>query len=81
MKAVILVSGLEGASTWKPTFGPPMIEIGGKPSLWHNLKSTRTMASLYTSDLTLFLAESRVEIHRNMADRWHWCGHGVGGFA
>ena len=37
MKAVILAGGL-GTRLSEETSTKPMVEIGGKPILWHNLK-------------------------------------------
>ena len=39
MKAVILAGGLEPAFP-KPALRKPMIEIGGKPILWHIMKTS-----------------------------------------
>jgi glucose-1-phosphate cytidylyltransferase len=93
MKAVILAGGLGTRLAEETTIRPkPMIEIGGRPIIWHIMKIYSAQGIndfiiclgykgylikeyfanyfLHTSDVTLHLAENRVETHRNTAEPW-----------
>jgi glucose-1-phosphate cytidylyltransferase len=93
MKAVILAGGLGTRLAEETAVRPkPMVEIGGRPILWHIMKIYSAQGIndfiiclgykgylikeyfanyfLHTSDVTLHLAENRVETHRNTAEPW-----------
>jgi glucose-1-phosphate cytidylyltransferase len=93
MKVVILAGGLGTRLSEEVVSKPkPMIEIGGRPILWHVMKTYSQYGHndfiiclgykgyvikeffanyfLHTSDVTLHLAENRMEVHRNAAEPW-----------
>ena len=93
MKAVILAGGLGTRLTEETSVRPkPMIEIGGRPIIWHIMKIYAAHGIsdfiiclgykgylikeyfanyfLHTSDVTVHLAEDRIDIHRNAAEPW-----------
>jgi glucose-1-phosphate cytidylyltransferase len=94
MKVVILAAGL-GTRLSEETIVKlkPMIEIGGRPILWHIMKIysrynfnelivclgfkgyiiKEYFANyfLHMPDVTLHLAENRMDIHRETAEPWH----------
>ncbi len=93
MKAVILAGGrgtrLDEETTTRPK---PMVEIGGRPILWHimklygyhginefiiclgykgyMIKEYFANYFLHMSDVTIDVAENRIEVHRKAADPW-----------
>lgn len=93
MKAVILAGGL-GTRLGEETgrIPKPMVEIGGKPILWHIMKSyaaygiTDFIVCLgykgyvikeyfansvtHNADMTIDLADGRIEVHAMRADPW-----------
>ena len=94
MKAVILAGGLGTRLSEETSIRPkPMVEIGGRPILWHIMKiyshyginefivclgykgyAIREYFAnyfLHTSDVTIHLAENRMDIHRKTAEPWH----------
>jgi glucose-1-phosphate cytidylyltransferase len=94
MKVVILAGGLGTRLSEETAIRPkPMVEIGGRPVLWHIMKIyshynfndfivclgykgyviKEYFANyfLHMSDVTLHLAENRMEIHRETAEPWH----------
>lgn len=93
MKAVILAGGLGTRISEETSLRPkPMIEIGGKPILWHIMKlySAHNIHNfiiclgyksyvikeyfanyfLHMSDVTLDIANNKMEIHQNNAEPW-----------
>jgi glucose-1-phosphate cytidylyltransferase len=94
MKAVILAGGLGSRISEETSVKPkPMVEIGGRPILWHVMKIyshhgindfiiclgykgyiiKEYFANyfLHMSDVTIHLAENRMDIHRKTAEPWH----------
>jgi glucose-1-phosphate cytidylyltransferase len=93
MKVVILAGGLGTRISEEVVAKPkPMVEIGGRPILWHVMKIYSQFGHndfiiclgykgyvikeyfanyfLHMSDVTLHLAENRMEVHRNTAESW-----------
>jgi glucose-1-phosphate cytidylyltransferase len=93
MKAVILAGGLGTRLTEETTVTPkPMVEIGGRPILWHIMKIYSAYGIndfvvclgykgyvikeyfahyfLYSSDITIDVANDRVENHCNRCEPW-----------
>lgn len=93
MKAVILAGGLGTRISEESHLKPkPMIEIGGKPILWHIMKIYSQHGIhdfiiccgykgyvikeyfanyfLHQSDVTLDLANNKVEVHQNSSEPW-----------
>lgn len=93
MKVVILAGGLGTRIAEETTTRPkPMVEIGGRPILWHIMKIYSHYGFndfviclgykgyvikeyfanyfLHMSDVTLHLAENRMEVHRETAEPW-----------
>ena len=94
MKAVILAGGLGTRLSEETVVRPkPMVEIGGRPILWHIMKIYSHFGFndfiiclgykgymikeyfanyfLHMSDVTMHLAEQRVDVHRQSAEPWH----------
>ena len=54
MKVVLLAGGFGTRITEESTVKPkPMIEIGGKPILWHIMKGSRTISSIHQTLLLI----------------------------
>jgi glucose-1-phosphate cytidylyltransferase len=93
MKVVILAGGVGSRLSEETVVRPkPMVEIGGRPVLWHimkiyshygfndfiiclgykgdMIKEYFTNYFMHTSDITIFLAENRTEVHRKTAEPW-----------
>jgi len=93
VKAVILAGGLGTRIAEESDVRPkPMVEIGGKPILWHVLKTYSQYGIndfviclgyrgylikeyfanyfLHTGDVTIDLAENRMETHQSYAEPW-----------
>lgn len=93
MKAVILAGGLGSRLSEETTLRPkPMVEIGGRPILWHIMKIYSAHGIndfivclgykghvikeffanyfLYSSDVTIDLAQNQLEFHRNNCETW-----------
>jgi glucose-1-phosphate cytidylyltransferase len=93
MKAVILAGGLGTRISEETVARPkPMVEIGGRPILWHILKIYGAHGIndfviccgykgylikeyfanyfLHMSDVTLDLAENRMDVHQRYAEPW-----------
>ena len=93
MKAVVLAGGFGTRLAEETHLRPkPMIEIGGKPILWHIMKSYSYYGindfviccgykgyvikeyfanyCLHMSDVTFYLSENRMQIHRQYAEPW-----------
>jgi glucose-1-phosphate cytidylyltransferase len=93
MKVVILAGGLGTRIAEETTVRPkPMVEIGGRPILWHIMKIYSHFGFndfiiclgykgyiikeyfanyfLHMSDVTLHLAENRMDVHRETAEAW-----------
>jgi glucose-1-phosphate cytidylyltransferase len=93
MKVIILAGGLGTRLAEETTARPkPMVEIGGRPILWHimkiyghygfndfivclgykgyMIKEYFSNYFLHMSDVTLHLAENRMEVHRETAEAW-----------
>ena len=93
MKAVILAGGLGSRLSEETTLRPkPMVEIGGRPILWHIMKIYSAHGVndfviclgykghlikeffanyfLHSSDVTVDLANNRVEFHRSDCETW-----------
>ena len=93
MKAVILAGGMGTRIAEETGTRPkPMVEIGGRPILWHIMKIYSHYGFndfvvclgykgyvikeyfanyfLHMSDVTLHLAENRMEVHRETAEPW-----------
>ena len=93
MKVVILAGGLGTRLSEETTVRPkPMVEIGGRPILWHIMKIYSHYGFndfviclgykgymvkeyfanyfLHMSDVTFYLAENRMEVHRETAEPW-----------
>ncbi|MGY2906893.1 glucose-1-phosphate cytidylyltransferase [Bradyrhizobium sp. URHC0002] len=93
MKVVILAGGLGSRISEETTVKPkPLVEIGGKPIIWHIMKIYSHYGHndfiiclgykgyllkeyfanyfLHMSDVTLHLAENRMEVHRETAEPW-----------
>jgi glucose-1-phosphate cytidylyltransferase len=93
MKAVILAGGLGTRISEETNLRPkPMVEIGGKPILWHVMKIYSAHGindfiiclgykgylikeyfanySLHMSDVTVDMAQNKVEVHQNNAEPW-----------
>ncbi|KNY23971.1 glucose-1-phosphate cytidylyltransferase [Methylobacterium sp. ARG-1] len=93
MKAVILAGGLGTRLSEETATRPkPMVEIGGRPILWHIMKSYSQHGIndfviclgykgyiikeyfanyfLHMSDVTMHIADNRMEIHRRTAEPW-----------
>ena len=93
MKVVILAGGLGTRLSEETGVRPkPMVEIGGRPILWHIMKSYSSFGInefivclgykgyiikeyfanyfLHMSDVTLHIAENRMEVHRETAEPW-----------
>ena len=94
MKVVLLAGGLGSRISEETILKPkPMIEIGGRPLLWHIMKIYSHYGLndfiiclgykgylikeyfanyfLHMSDVTIHLAENRMDIHRETAEPWH----------
>jgi glucose-1-phosphate cytidylyltransferase len=94
MKVVILAGGLGSRLSEETAVKPkPMVEIGGRPILWHIMKIYSAHGCndfiiclgykgyvikeyfanyfLHMSDVTIRLAENRMDIHRKMAEPWN----------
>ncbi|MFA7293720.1 MAG: glucose-1-phosphate cytidylyltransferase [Rhodocyclaceae bacterium] len=94
MKAVILAGGLGTRLAEETVLRPkPMVEIGGKPILWHIMKGYAHFditefviclgyrgymvkeyfanLALHTSDVTINLAQNRVDLHQNQSEPWN----------
>ncbi|MDQ2084628.1 glucose-1-phosphate cytidylyltransferase [Xanthobacteraceae bacterium Astr-EGSB] len=94
MKVVILAGGLGSRLSEETIVKPkPMVEIGGRPILWHIMKIYSHYGFndfiiclgykgylikeyfanyfLHMSDVTIHLAENRMDIHRETAEPWH----------
>ncbi len=93
MKTVILAGGLGTRLGEETSVRPkPMVEIGGKPIIWHIMKiySAHGLNDfivclgykgymikeyfanyfLHTADVTLDLAENKLEVHRARTEKW-----------
>ena len=93
MKAVILAGGLGTRISEETHLKPkPMIEVGGKPILWHILKMYSAHGVndfviccgykgyvikeyfanyfLHTADVTLDLANNKLEVHQAWSEPW-----------
>jgi len=93
VKAVILAGGLGTRLSEETATRPkPMVEIGGRPILWHIMKGYSRHGIndfviclgykgyiikeyfanyfLHMSDVTMHIAENRMEIHRKTAEPW-----------
>jgi len=93
MKVVILAGGFGTRLTEETDAKPkPMVEIGGKPILWHIMKTYSTYGFnefiillgykgyiikeffsnyfLHQSDVTIDLANNKLEIHQNESESW-----------
>jgi glucose-1-phosphate cytidylyltransferase len=93
MKVVILAGGRGTRLSEETTVRPkPMVEIGGRPILWHIMKIYSQFGVqdfiiclgykgyiikeffanyfLHMSDVTIHLAEDRMEVHRRTAEPW-----------
>ena len=93
MKVVILAGGLGTRISEESHLKPkPMIEIGGRPILWHIMKYYSEFGFhdfviclgykqyvvkeffadyfLHTSDVTIDLANNKMEVHNNYAEPW-----------
>jgi glucose-1-phosphate cytidylyltransferase len=93
MKVVILAGGLGTRLSEETGSKPkPMVEVGGKPIIWHIMKSYSFYGHndfivclgykgyvikeyfynyfLHMSDVTLHLAENRMEVHQHAAEPW-----------
>jgi glucose-1-phosphate cytidylyltransferase len=93
MKVVVLAGGLGTRISEETSVRPkPMIEIGGRPILWHIMKIYSHFGHddfiiclgykgyiikeyfhnyfLHMSDVTMHLAENRMEVHRRAAEPW-----------
>ncbi|GJD77053.1 glucose-1-phosphate cytidylyltransferase [Methylobacterium gregans] len=93
MKAVILAGGLGTRLSEETATRPkPMVEIGGRPILWHIMKGYSRHGIndfviclgykgyiikeyfanyfLHMSDVTIHIAENRMDIHRKTAEPW-----------
>src|SRR5579871_3013220 len=93
MKAVLLAGGLGTRISEESVFKPkPMIEVGGKPIIWHIMKiySAHGIRDfviclgykgyvikeyfanyfLHASDITISLADNRLEVHQNHGEPW-----------
>jgi glucose-1-phosphate cytidylyltransferase len=93
MKVVILAGGLGTRISEETAIRPkPMVEIGGRPILWHIMKIFSHYGHndfivclgykgymikeyfanyfLHMSDVTIHLAENRMDIHRQTAEPW-----------
>jgi glucose-1-phosphate cytidylyltransferase len=93
MKAVILAGGLGTRLSEETSIRPkPMVEIGGKPILWHIMKMYSLHGIddfiiccgykgylikeyfanyfLHQSDVTFFLKDNRMEVHKKRAEPW-----------
>ena len=94
MKVVILAGGLGTRLSEETTVRPkPMVEVGGRPILWHIMKIYSHFGIddfiiclgykgymikeyfanyfLHMSDVTMHLAEQRIDVHRRSAEPWH----------
>ncbi len=94
MKAVILAGGLGTRLAEETVPRPkPMVEIRGKPILWHIMKGYAHFGiddfviclgykgymmkeyfanlALHNSDVTINLAQNRVELHQNSSEPWN----------
>ena len=94
MKAVILAGGLGTRLAEETVLRPkPMVEVGGKPILWHIMKAYSHFGitdfviclgykgymvkeyfanlALHTSDVTINLAQNRVDLHQNPSEPWN----------
>jgi len=93
MKAVILAGGFGTRISEETHIKPkPMVEIGGKPILWHIMKiySAHNINDfiiclgykgyiikeyfanyfMHTSDVTIDIANNKLEVHQNTAEPW-----------
>ena len=93
MKAVILAGGIGSRISEESHLKPkPMIEIGGKPVLWHIMKIYSHYGIndfviclgyrgyvikeyfanyfLHTSDVTIDMAQNKMEVHERYAEPW-----------
>ena len=93
MKVVILAGGLGTRISEETIVRPkPMVEIGGRPILWHIMKFYGSFGFhdfivclgyrgymikeyfanylLHNSDLTIDLAENRIDVHQRYAEPW-----------
>lgn len=93
MKIVILAGGLGTRISEETTLRPkPMVEIGGRPIIWHVMKIYSHFGHndfiiclgykgymikeyfanyfLHMSDVTIHIAENRMEVHRKTAEPW-----------
>jgi len=93
MKVVILAGGLGTRISEETAVRPkPMVEIGGRPIIWHIMKIYSSFGMhdfiiclgykgyvikeyfanyfLHMSDVTMHIAENRMEVHRKSAEPW-----------
>jgi glucose-1-phosphate cytidylyltransferase len=84
MKAVILAGGLGTRISEETHLKPkPMVEIGGKPILWHILKIVICCGYrgyvikeyfanyfLHMSDITFDMANNKMQVHHQKAEPW-----------
>jgi glucose-1-phosphate cytidylyltransferase len=93
MKVIILAGGLGTRISEETSMRPkPMVEIGGRPILWHIMKIYSHFGCndfivclgykgymikeyfanyfLHMSDVTMHLAENRMDVHRQTAEPW-----------
>jgi glucose-1-phosphate cytidylyltransferase len=85
MKAVILAGGLGSRLSEETTVRPkPMVEIGGKPILWHIMKiyaahgveefviclGYKGYVIKDTSDLSFDLGHGEIKVHRSSTEPW-----------
>ena len=93
MKVVLLAGGLGTRLSEETTIKPkPMVEIGGKPVLWHIMKIYSSYGFndfiiclgykgymireyfynyfLHQADITIDLADNKVEIHNHFSEPW-----------
>jgi glucose-1-phosphate cytidylyltransferase len=93
MKVVILAGGMGTRISEETTSRPkPMVEIGGRPIIWHIMKIYSHFGHhdfiiclgyrgymikeyfanyfLHMSDVTIDIAENRMEVHRKTAEPW-----------
>src|SRR6266513_2724812 len=47
-----------------------MVEIGGRPILWHVIKQFFANYYLHASDVTFDIAANRMEVHQESAEPW-----------
>src|SRR4030042_1858241 len=71
MKVVILAGGMGTRLSEETNTRPkPMVEIGGKPLIWHVIKEYFANYALHMSDVTIDMDRNETISHKLKAEPW-----------